>query len=631
MFNFAQVGSVEHQKMDSQLEDFDAAQNLLVATEMLIPDDSQQMSTEGHDCNPTEDQYTDPIVTVSEVDRQSPLVGSSHIGISNELPKQIGFAQDQPTNDGAVVVAGSAQENTSGSVLVNAYPVSMIQWNPVQFGGTVYLIGNAQVQPSVFSTGFSGGSFSHIPLTSFHNSLSLQSHTQRLYSTSQQISNQTETQTINSSFWDTTPVLQDAPLTLSTAQTENSNGLPDFSKSVQEFVSFAGVDRATLPDPSLSDRFDIEAGRRDQFCGTDEPSVQVNHQSRVSVESVSIMCSETDEETMRTDQEKLQKARQDTLIELNVPSTSKGTSWEKIMIGECSAGASSSPRTIALKSTKAGAKIPKIREPPPVTRRIDLSSLRGISPTGSLSPPVSQAEVLPSKQPFKQIKRQTTVISHSIVNITKKSPGKQDAQQIPVRPLPVLGLHVPAGSCAPAGNALKPTPTVQTSTVNPLPSAVPISLPPLSVFTAPYRIVPSSVPLLPSQVSEPRLRLPVIRTRTTRRKICNLERGASRRKRGKEPPKHISPSIEVCVNNESNIDSQGRNRIDLNARERERVSLLNDGFDTLRKVLPWSTKIGRRVSKVDTLRAAISYIDHLQTLLKESEEVTAFQPVCSGT
>lgn len=57
--------------------------------------------------------------------------------------------------------------------------------------------------------------------------------------------------------------------------------------------------------------------------------------------------------------------------------------------------------------------------------------------------------------------------------------------------------------------------------------------------------------------------------------------------------------------------TQGDRRQIANARERQRVSHLNDGFDKLRRVLPWMRR-SRRVSKVDTLRGAIAYIKYLQ-------------------
>ncbi len=51
-----------------------------------------------------------------------------------------------------------------------------------------------------------------------------------------------------------------------------------------------------------------------------------------------------------------------------------------------------------------------------------------------------------------------------------------------------------------------------------------------------------------------------------------------------------------------------------NERERERVKCVNDGYARLREHIPLENK-EKRISKVETLRSAIRYIKHLQTLL----------------
>ncbi|NXA78439.1 ASCL4 protein, partial [Thryothorus ludovicianus] len=51
-----------------------------------------------------------------------------------------------------------------------------------------------------------------------------------------------------------------------------------------------------------------------------------------------------------------------------------------------------------------------------------------------------------------------------------------------------------------------------------------------------------------------------------------------------------------------------------NERERQRVRCVNEGYTRLREHLPRELT-DRRLSKVETLRAAISYIKHLQSLL----------------
>ncbi|KAJ1178397.1 hypothetical protein NDU88_003643 [Pleurodeles waltl] len=58
-----------------------------------------------------------------------------------------------------------------------------------------------------------------------------------------------------------------------------------------------------------------------------------------------------------------------------------------------------------------------------------------------------------------------------------------------------------------------------------------------------------------------------------------------------------------------------------NERERQRVRLVNLGFQALRQHVPLCCGTGspRRLSKVQTLRAALSYIRGLQELLRAAE------------
>ncbi|XP_074662117.1 achaete-scute homolog 5-like [Tubulanus polymorphus] len=53
-----------------------------------------------------------------------------------------------------------------------------------------------------------------------------------------------------------------------------------------------------------------------------------------------------------------------------------------------------------------------------------------------------------------------------------------------------------------------------------------------------------------------------------------------------------------------------------NERERERVRCVNEGYARLREHIPLDNK-DKRISKVETLRAAIKYIKHMQTLLAD--------------
>lgn len=55
-----------------------------------------------------------------------------------------------------------------------------------------------------------------------------------------------------------------------------------------------------------------------------------------------------------------------------------------------------------------------------------------------------------------------------------------------------------------------------------------------------------------------------------------------------------------------------------NERERQRVKCVNQGYAKLREHLP-GADADKRMSKVETLRAAIRYIKHLQQLVEERE------------
>lgn len=62
-----------------------------------------------------------------------------------------------------------------------------------------------------------------------------------------------------------------------------------------------------------------------------------------------------------------------------------------------------------------------------------------------------------------------------------------------------------------------------------------------------------------------------------------------------------------------------------NERERNRVKLINMTFATLREHLPYSSdnSKSKKMSKVDTLKAAIDYIRYLQTLVDDHDAVNA--------
>ncbi|KAI6242640.1 Achaete-scute-like protein 4 [Aphelenchoides fujianensis] len=53
-----------------------------------------------------------------------------------------------------------------------------------------------------------------------------------------------------------------------------------------------------------------------------------------------------------------------------------------------------------------------------------------------------------------------------------------------------------------------------------------------------------------------------------------------------------------------------------NARERKRVEAVNKGYETLAKqIAEWDELKNKKLTKAETLKAAISYIQHLETLL----------------
>ncbi|XP_032096581.1 achaete-scute homolog 3 [Sapajus apella] len=68
-----------------------------------------------------------------------------------------------------------------------------------------------------------------------------------------------------------------------------------------------------------------------------------------------------------------------------------------------------------------------------------------------------------------------------------------------------------------------------------------------------------------------------------------------------------------------------------NERERQRVKCVNEGYAQLRHHLP-EEYLEKRLSKVETLRAAIKYINYLQSLLYPDKAETKNNPgKCSST
>ena len=75
------------------------------------------------------------------------------------------------------------------------------------------------------------------------------------------------------------------------------------------------------------------------------------------------------------------------------------------------------------------------------------------------------------------------------------------------------------------------------------------------------------------------------------------------------------------------LDQRGPPRGAANLRERTRMRILSKAFGKLKLMLPWVPP-DTKLSKLDTLRLATSYISHLQRILDENEndlEDTKFQ------
>lgn len=60
-----------------------------------------------------------------------------------------------------------------------------------------------------------------------------------------------------------------------------------------------------------------------------------------------------------------------------------------------------------------------------------------------------------------------------------------------------------------------------------------------------------------------------------------------------------------------------------NMRERRRMKSINDAFDCLRKCIPVTESVDRKLSKVDTLKLAMSYISYLGDLIKSTNDLNS--------
>ncbi|XP_035188102.1 transcription factor 15-like [Oxyura jamaicensis] len=74
----------------------------------------------------------------------------------------------------------------------------------------------------------------------------------------------------------------------------------------------------------------------------------------------------------------------------------------------------------------------------------------------------------------------------------------------------------------------------------------------------------------------------------------------------------------------------GRQRAAANARERDRTQSVNTAFSTLRTLIP-TQPADRKLSKVETLRLASSYISHLANVLLLQQARDAGTPTTAAT
>ena len=76
------------------------------------------------------------------------------------------------------------------------------------------------------------------------------------------------------------------------------------------------------------------------------------------------------------------------------------------------------------------------------------------------------------------------------------------------------------------------------------------------------------------------------------------------------------------VQEEAILEQKKEKRVSANKRERSRMHTVNEAFDSLRELVP-TYPSNRKLSKIETLRLACSYIEDLAKLLHESPPVHA--------
>jgi achaete-scute complex protein len=83
------------------------------------------------------------------------------------------------------------------------------------------------------------------------------------------------------------------------------------------------------------------------------------------------------------------------------------------------------------------------------------------------------------------------------------------------------------------------------------------------------------------------------------------------------------PKVATFYNCKKAMDSKRPKPVAMsrrNARERRRVKMINNGYETLRHHVPAGVD-NKKLSKVETLRAAVDYIKYLQNLLQSENSL----------
>ena len=88
-----------------------------------------------------------------------------------------------------------------------------------------------------------------------------------------------------------------------------------------------------------------------------------------------------------------------------------------------------------------------------------------------------------------------------------------------------------------------------------------------------------------------------------------------------------SPAPAALCGEDASRGHPPRRRMEANARERDRTCNLNSAYQRLRELIPTEPR-NRRLSKIEILRLAMSYIDHLDNERQARESGAAGQGSC---